>query len=195
ILREGLKVVIAGEPNAGKSSLLNRLSGQDSAIVTDIPGTTRDTLREYINIDGLPLHIVDTAGLRASSDVVEQEGIRRAWKEIRAADRILLLIDATDPRPLQEIPIWREFDTELPDLSHLTLVRNKIDLSAQEPAIATDAETGFVTLHLSAREGSGLDLLRQHLKECAGYNATAEGGFTARRRHLDALERPAVALD
>ncbi len=185
LIREGMKVVIAGRPNAGKSSLLNALSGRDSAIVTHIEGTTRDVLREHIHIDGMPLHIIDTAGLRESPDEVEQIGIERAWQEIHAADRILMVVDATTTHSTEAEKIWPEFVSELKDTSHLTLILNKTDLS----------QTGKVThqqhpvLALSAKSGDGIDNLRDHLKACMGYTGTTEGGYTARRRHLDALAR------
>jgi len=192
LLREGIHVVIAGRPNAGKSTLLNRLTGRDSAIVTDIPGTTRDVLREQIHLDGMPLHIIDTAGLRDSSDVVEQEGIRRAWQEIEQADRILYLLDdqlldhgqrisAEDLQLLQQL---REAGPGI------TLVRNKIDLTGHEPGL--EQHNGDTLLFLSARTDEGMDLLRDHLKQCVGYQSAGEGRFMARRRHLQALQR---ALD
>lgn len=187
LIREGMSVVIAGKPNAGKSSLLNALSGRDSAIVTHIEGTTRDVLREHIHIDGLPLHIIDTAGLRDSPDEVEQIGIARAWDEIRKADRILMVVDsthnpATDPREL-----WPDFVQQLDNTDHLTLVRNKCDLSQLAVQHETLANVPVITL--SAKTGAGVQELRDHLKQCIGYTGTTEGGFTARRRHLDALDR------
>lgn len=186
-LRDGLKLVIAGAPNAGKSSLLNQLSEQDSAIVTDIPGTTRDVLREYIQIDGLPLHIVDTAGLRETGDAVEREGIRRAQAEMRSADRILFLIDSstvsdsTTARSLIENQA-----TVLPADIPITLVWNKCDLSEREPAIN---ETEDLTeIALSARTGAGLSLLRDHLLQCAGMSNEEQSDISARERHVRALE-------
>ena len=185
LLREGMTIVIAGKPNAGKSSLLNCLSGQERAIVTDIPGTTRDVLREQIQIDGLPLHIIDTAGLRHSDDKVEQEGVRRALAEINKADKILLVVDATQSNDIDHNELLKEFfpnDIEKP----ITIVRNKIDLLHETPKIKQ--EKTIATFSISAKTGLGIDLLRQHLKEAVGYNASIEGGFTARRRHLQALE-------
>lgn len=185
LLREGMTVVIAGKPNAGKSSLLNALSGRDSAIVTEVAGTTRDVLRESIHIDGMPLHIVDTAGLRDSVDRVEQEGIRRAWDEIERADRILFVVDAgVDPDP-DPVRVWPEFFRRFPDKGEVTVVHNKVDL-AGIPAGFDDG--AFPLIGLSAKTGEGLDLLRSHLKTCMGFQS-AEGGFIARRRHLDALAR------
>lgn len=183
LLREGMTVVIAGRPNAGKSSLLNRLAGYEAAIVTDIPGTTRDVLRERIHIDGMPLHIADTAGLRDEADIVEAEGIRRAHVEMSRADRILYVIDAT--RALDDEAIRKEMAT-LPDTVPVTWVFNKVDLAdgtvrvqpAQPPRV-----------YLSAVTGEGIDLLREHLKECVGFHSADAGIISARRRHLDALER------
>lgn len=179
LLREGMTVVIAGRPNAGKSTLLNALAGRETAIVTEIPGTTRDILREHIQIDGLPLHIIDTAGLRESTDTVEQEGVRRAWAEIHQADRILLLRDVSST---EEDELHTQFAAAGPPV---TVVNNKIDLLSQTPAIH---ETGaHVEIQLSAQTGAGLDLLRQHLKACVGFEDGSEGEFMARRRHLLAL--------
>lgn len=178
LLRDGMQVVIAGAPNVGKSSLLNRLSGQDSAIVTDIPGTTRDVLREQINIDGLPLHIIDTAGLRETTDVVESEGIRRAQQAITQADRILWVMNLFDENP---------HHTEIPP-EKLTIIHNKIDLYDQEPRLEQHP-TGYWMVYLSAKTGEGIALLRSHLKSSLGFSNTAENTFIARRRHLDALDR------
>lgn len=181
LLREGMTLVIAGRPNAGKSSLLNRLAGQDSAIVTDIPGTTRDILREHIQIDGLPLHVIDTAGLRDSDDPVEQEGIRRAWQAIEQADRIVLLVDDTN-RQQDHLQI----EQQLPKHIGVTRVFNKIDLSGRAAEIIqTDNETDIA---LSAKTGEGMELLTQHLKQCMGYEQRNEGNFMARRRHIEALQ-------
>lgn len=186
LIREGMTVVIAGKPNAGKSSLLNALSGRETAIVTDIAGTTRDVLRESIHIDGMPLHVVDTAGLRDSDDRVEQEGIRRAWLEIEQADRILFVVDGTldSGEPLDQV--WPEFFERLPGATNLTVVLNKIDALPSPP---TSRETLFPTIALSAKTGEGLQTLRDHLKHCMGYEGAREGLFVARRRHLDALNR------
>ena len=191
LLQEGMTVVIAGKPNAGKSSLLNALSGRDSAIVTEIEGTTRDVLREQIQIDGMPLHIIDTAGLRDSPDVVEQEGIRRAWDEIRKADRILLVVDSTQSQETDPFKLWPEAAREFVDLTHITVIHNKCDLNE----LSTELIEGEHSLiKLSAKAGDGIELLRQHLKNCMGYSGAAEGGFTARRRHIDALEKAQGAL-
>ncbi|RWU09571.1 tRNA uridine-5-carboxymethylaminomethyl(34) synthesis GTPase MnmE [Pseudidiomarina gelatinasegens] len=187
LLREGMKVVIAGRPNAGKSSLLNALAGRESAIVTSIAGTTRDVLREHIQIDGMPLHIIDTAGLRDSPDEVERIGIQRAWDEIRGADRVLFMVDATETNAVHPADIWPEFFEQLADDLPFTVIRNKVDLN-EEPVAIEDIH-GIPVLHLSAKTGRGVELLREHLKHCVGYTATSEGSFMARRRHLDALER------
>ena len=185
LLREGMKVVIAGRPNAGKSSLLNALAGRESAIVTEIAGTTRDVLREHIHIDGMPLHIIDTAGLRHTEDAVEKIGIERAWAEIAQADRVLFLVDGTTTQATDPRQIWPEFVERLPAHIGMTLVRNKADLTG-EP-LATSEEQGHPVYRISAKTGLGLDALRQHLKACMGYQGSVEGGFMARRRHLEAI--------
>lgn len=188
ILQEGMKVVIAGRPNAGKSSLLNALAGFEAAIVTDIAGTTRDVLREHILIDGMPLHIIDTAGLRDSPDVVEQEGIRRAWQAIHDADAILLVVDANTTELKDSQAIWPEFTSQLKGQQNLSIIANKCDLTGV-PASVQQMADGTSLIHLSAREKTGIQLLRDHLKHIAGFSAQSEGGFTARRRHLDAIEK------
>ncbi|NGO88988.1 tRNA uridine-5-carboxymethylaminomethyl(34) synthesis GTPase MnmE [Halomonas sp. 18071143] len=196
LLREGMSVVIAGRPNAGKSSLLNALTEQDTAIVTDIAGTTRDVLREYIHLDGMPLHIIDTAGLRDTPDAVEKIGVARAWEEIEKADRVLLLVDASLTQATDPMAIWPEFVARLPDQQRLTLVRNKIDSSAEAPGLeASELPTGTPIVRLSAKTGAGVDNLKAHLKEVMGFSATTEGRFSARRRHLDALDRAMAALE
>lgn len=188
ILRDGMKVVIAGRPNAGKSSLLNALAGREAAIVTAIEGTTRDVLREHIHIDGMPLHIIDTAGLRDSPDEVEQIGIARAWEEIRQADRILLMVDATSTDKTEAHEIWPDFIDQLPAGAPVTVIRNKVDLTG-EPVGIQDSGKAAPVIRLAAKSAEGLDILREHLKQCIGFATTTEGGFLARRRHLDALER------
>ncbi|VAW61484.1 tRNA-5-carboxymethylaminomethyl-2-thiouridine(34)synthesis protein MnmE [hydrothermal vent metagenome] len=187
LLREGMTLVIAGRPNAGKSSLLNQLAGKESAIVTDIPGTTRDVLREHIQLDGLPLHIIDTAGLRESNDPVEQEGIRRAWKEIEQADRILLLVDDT-----QRSDDHLAIEAQLPSNIGVTRIFNKIDVSGRSAEIIETAEE--VDIALSARTGEGLSILKSHLKHCMGYEQSNEGRFMARRRHIKALQNAEANL-
>lgn len=183
LLREGMTVVIAGKPNAGKSSLLNRLAGYSAAIVTDIPGTTRDILRERIHIDGMPLHVLDTAGLREDADVVEAEGIKRARDAMQRADRILYLVDGT--RSTDETAIQAELRA-LPSAVPVTLVINKIDLLGQPSRYL---QSSPATIELSASSGDGIDLLRQHLKECVGFQGAESGTLSARRRHLDALQK------
>lgn len=189
LLRDGMTVVIAGRPNAGKSSLLNGLAGREAAIVTAIPGTTRDVLREQISIDGMPLHIIDTAGLRDSDDPVEQEGIRRAWAEIQAADRILMVVDDRLGWATEEEQLRRR----LPETTPVTVLYNKIDLSGRLPSIR-EGQWGTEIL-LSAKTEAGLDSLREHLKACMGYHGSGEGAFMARRRHVEALARAAAALE
>ncbi len=189
LLREGLTLVIAGKPNAGKSSLLNRLAGDDVAIVTDVPGTTRDVLRQQVHLDGLPLNLVDTAGLRSSLDVVEAEGVRRARNEIARADRVLYVLDigADAGAGEQASEAWAAEIEQLPAGVPVTLVFNKIDLTGTAPRL-DDANTP-PRVYLSARTGAGLDLLRSHLKAAAGYLKSESGAFAARRRHLEALRR------
>jgi tRNA modification GTPase len=194
LLREGMNVVIAGRPNAGKSSLLNALAGREAAIVTDIAGTTRDVLREHIHIDGMPLHIVDTAGLRTTDDQVERIGVERALDAIHDADRVLLVVDSTAPEAKDPFALWPEFLQRRPAPTKVTLIRNKADLSGEPSRLSSDAN-GAVSLALSARDGVGIDLLREHLKACMGFEQTAESGFSARRRHLDALRRAADHLE
>ncbi|WP_425428404.1 tRNA uridine-5-carboxymethylaminomethyl(34) synthesis GTPase MnmE [Agarilytica rhodophyticola] len=186
LLREGMKVVIAGRPNAGKSSLLNQLAQRDLAIVTNIPGTTRDVLREHIHIDGLPIHIADTAGLRESPDQVEQIGIERAWKEIEEADRILLMIDSTDQEQLDINKHWQQLLDNKAYASKLTIIYNKIDQSLLD--LAKDDNDNKI-MAISALTGDGIDELKQHLKAVIGYEGTTEGSFSARRRHINAIEK------
>lgn len=187
VLRDGMTVVIAGAPNAGKSSLLNALADRDSAIVTDVAGTTRDLLREHIQIDGMPLHVVDTAGLRDSAERVEQEGIRRAWQAIADADRVLLVVDDTVGEDTEAAAIR----AGLPGGAAVTEVRTKADLSGTATGLEPGLEHPCVTV--SAVTGAGLPALRQHLQEVMGFSAEA-GAFTARRRHLDALDRATEAV-
>ncbi|MBI2380408.1 MAG: tRNA uridine-5-carboxymethylaminomethyl(34) synthesis GTPase MnmE [Gammaproteobacteria bacterium] len=192
LLREGMKVVIAGRPNAGKSSLLNALAGRESAIVTDIPGTTRDVLREHIHIDGMPLHIIDTAGLRESEDAVERIGIARAWAEIAEADHVLIVVDASTTADATPHTLWPEFADKLPAALPVSVIRNKADLSGE--VLGPHDTAGTPVLALSAKTGAGIAALREHLKAVMGYQGTTEGGFIARRRHLDALDRAHQAL-
>jgi len=184
LLREGMTVVIAGRPNAGKSSLLNRLAGYDAAIVTPIPGTTRDVVRERIAIDGMPLHVLDTAGLRHAGDAVEEEGMRRARAEIERADRLLFVIDAVaDPAA----DAYREERARLPEDVAVTLVLNKCDLATGLPL--ADTVDGPPRLYVSALTGAGLEELRSHLKGCMGFQTVEGGAISARLRHLESLAR------
>ncbi|HEX5841383.1 MAG TPA: tRNA uridine-5-carboxymethylaminomethyl(34) synthesis GTPase MnmE [Pseudomonas sp.] len=194
LLRDGMTVVIAGRPNAGKSSLLNALAGREAAIVTEIAGTTRDVLREHIHIDGMPLHVVDTAGLRDTEDQVEKIGVERALKAIGEADRILLVVDATAPEADDPFALWPEFLDQRPDPAKVTLIRNKADLSG-ESVVLEVCNDGHVTISLSAKSTEGLDLLREHLKACMGYEQTSESSFSARRRHLEALRQASTHLE
>jgi tRNA modification GTPase len=181
LLRDGMTVVLAGRPNAGKSSLLNRLAGYDAAIVTAVPGTTRDVLRERIHLDGMPLHILDTAGLRDGRDVVELEGIRRAQAEMQRADRVLFVIDS------EADPCGRALDEErqrLPADVPVTRLFNKRDL-----ALVPLPEGEGCCIGVSARTGEGLDALRAHLKEVMGYQTEGVGNLSARQRHVEALQR------
>ncbi len=178
LLRDGMTVVLVGKPNAGKSSLLNALAGHEAAIVTDIAGTTRDVLRERIQLDGMPLHIIDTAGLRDSENSIEKEGIRRAHLEIQKADKILLLIDA---REAESDELLKTLPTHIP----ITKVFNKIDLLNIEPEIK-QTEAGF-NCYLSIKTGQGMSLLRHHLKESVGFNEATDNVFIARRRHIEAI--------
>jgi len=190
LLRDGLTVVLAGRPNSGKSSLLNRLAGYDAAIVTAVPGTTRDVLRERIDIDGLPLHVLDTAGLRDSDDAVEREGVRRAAAEMTRADRVLFVVDSAAD------PLGRAFDEErarLPADTPVTLVFNKVDLAAGLPV--DDTISGPPRIHVSALTGTGLDQLRAHLKSCVSFQTAGNGSISARRRHLEALARARVCVE
>lgn len=186
VLREGKTVVLAGKPNAGKSSLLNALSGQERAIVTEHAGTTRDLLREEIVIDGLPLHVVDTAGLRDSDDPVERIGIARAVKVIEESDLVLLLIDASETVASDPEIHWESLNLQIPFPPRLLVIRNKIDLTGEAPGV--QQEFGATVCRLSARTGPGVDDLRQLLKARMGFDSTVEGCFMARRRHLEALE-------
>jgi tRNA modification GTPase len=193
LLREGMTVVLAGKPNAGKSSLLNALAGRDAAIVTSVAGTTRDVLREKITLDGMPLHIVDTAGLRDSDDEVEREGIRRAWKEIERADQILFLVDAceTDHPDLQTI--WPDYFARYADTRQpVTVVLNKID---QTGHAAGRVESETDTFAISAKHKTGVDELVGFLQASMGFHGQEEGLFSARRRHLDALEKALKLVD
>ena len=187
-LRDGLSVAIAGAPNAGKSSLLNRLAGYDAAIVTEVPGTTRDPLREHLSLDGLPVTVVDTAGLRDTHDPVEREGVRRARLEVARADRLLWVADVREPL---EATLAAARDAHAGN-GALTVVANKIDLAGRQAEVRDERGTPIV--YASALTGAGIDLLVDHLKQAAGIVGEPSGTFSARRRHLDALERARAEL-
>ena len=182
VLRDGYRVVIVGKPNAGKSSLLKRLSGEEAAIVTEVAGTTRDILRETINIDGLAVELVDTAGLREDPDRIEEEGIRRARRALKSADAVLWIQDAS--QPLQET-----IDEDVPEGAEIIVVRNKIDVTGDDSGLVDDI------LFVSAKSGAGIEALQQRLRRAAGYRDLGEGAFTARKRHVDALRRAASHFD
>jgi tRNA modification GTPase len=185
ILRDGYRAVIVGKPNAGKSSLLNRLSGEEAAIVTEVAGTTRDVLREQINIDGLAVELIDTAGLRDNPDRIEEEGIRRAREAMKSADTVLWIQDATAAEQT-------DIGEEVAEGVTVTLVRNKIDLVDDQPGSTEDDHS---RINLSAKTGAGIDALHDRLRELAGYRNLGEGAFTARKRHIDALKRAAGHFD
>jgi len=187
LLRDGMTLVIAGLPNAGKSSLMNALTGEESAIVTHLPGTTRDVLRERIEIDGLPVHVIDTAGLREGVDEVEQEGVRRARAAIARADHALWVFDGEQDPGADGLA-----DADLPPGLGVTRVCNKADLTGN--AIGLREQAGQLEICLSAKTGAGIDVLREHLKNLMAYAGATEGDFSARRRHLDALARAQRAL-
>ncbi len=184
LLRDGITIVISGVPNVGKSSLLNRLAGHDAAIITDVAGTTRDVLREQIQIDGLPVNIVDTAGLCDSDDPIEREGIRRAREEIKRADRVLLICEYGQEN--------RSAPVELSGVNFDTVV-NKIDLQRQAAKVARNDNGAFI--YLSAKTGDGIDLLKNHIKCEVGFSGAGESTFLARRRHVDALRRAKTHID
>lgn len=182
LLQAGMTIVLAGAPNAGKSSLLNALAREDTAIVSPIPGTTRDIVRAHVDIDGMPIHVLDTAGLRSSTDAVEQEGMERARTAMTQADHVLLVVDdsstTNDPDSLLQ---------QLPSGVPCTVVYNKVDLSGRTSEMTEHGKK--MAIALSARTGIGMDLLRSHLKACMGFRPAGEGGFIARRRHVEALVR------
>ena len=179
VLRDGLQIVIVGKPNVGKSSLLNLLSGQEAAIVTEVAGTTRDILRERIEIDGLAVELVDTAGLREDPDRIEAEGIRRAREALKNADGALWIQDAGEAS-------GGELDEEIPDDIPVIILRNKIDVTGDTPGSTKQSPT---TLNVSAKTGAGIDELRETIRRLAGYRDLGEGAFTARRRHVDAIAK------
>jgi len=188
LLREGVHVVLAGQPNVGKSSLLNQLAQQDIAIVTEIPGTTRDAIRQSVNLDGVPVHMVDTAGLRETSDPVERVGVERAWTAIQRADVVLLLLDTRQG----ETEADRAILARLPDRMKCIRVMNKIDL------VGLPAQRGRIdgaeAVWLSAKTGAGMELLRNMLKQTIGWEGNVEGVFMAHARHLEAMRRAQAGL-
>lgn len=188
VLRNGLHVVIAGQPNVGKSSLLNRLTGEERAIVTAVPGTTRDALRETIQVHGIPLHIVDTAGLRETADEIEQLGIARSWNEIERADVVLHLLDAR----VGMTPADQAIAARMPAGVELIALFNKCDL-VNHP-FNCEESAGRVTLWVSAKTGEGMGAIEKELLRVAGWQAGAEDGFLARERHLTALEKTRTHL-
>jgi len=187
LLRDGIHVVLAGRPNSGKSSLLNRLAGYEAAIVTDVPGTTRDLVREQLEIDGLPVHLVDTAGLRETSDTVEQAGVARTRGQLEVADLTLLVVDATAELQLDALL------AEVPAGVPIVIVRNKIDLTVEMAGVDAAAEPAVA--RLSARTGAGVDELRQLIKLRVGYGDPGEGTVIARQRHLDSIRRARTHFD
>ncbi|WP_028536207.1 tRNA uridine-5-carboxymethylaminomethyl(34) synthesis GTPase MnmE [Paludibacterium yongneupense] len=189
ILREGMHVVLVGLPNVGKSSLMNALAGDDVAIVTDVAGTTRDTVREEIVIDGVPMHVIDTAGLRETSDVVEQIGIERTWRAVERADLALVLVDSRDGVGEAVRAVVARLPANLPRV----YVFNKIDLVAQPAGVTT--QDGHPAVHLSAQTHAGVDLLKARLLEMIGFHGASEGVYLARARHLDAIRRAKQHLD
>jgi tRNA modification GTPase len=189
LLRTGLHVVLAGQPNVGKSSLLNRLAGEELAIVTAIPGTTRDTVRQAIQIQGVPLHLVDTAGLRDTADEVERLGIARTWSAIERADLLVLIVDARTGVTAADEAIVARLPARLPRV----VVHNKSDLSGDAPRVGTHKDA--TTVHLSAKTGAGIELLQAHLLERAGWHPAEESPFIARERHLVALRRASDHLE
>jgi len=188
ILRDGAKVVLIGQPNVGKSSLLNRLAEEEVAIVTEIPGTTRDPLRHELAIEGVPVHVVDTAGLRHAADAVEKIGIARAWREIQQADLALLIVDATQGLTEADFRIL----AELPEKLKRVFIFNKIDILGRSPEEIPAVEG--TEIWLSARTGQGIDLLRAVLLRSIGWQSTQEGIFIARERHLQALREADASL-
>jgi tRNA modification GTPase len=189
LLRDGIVLAIVGRPNAGKSSLLNALSGQDSAIVTEIPGTTRDVLREQIDLEGIPVHVADTAGIRETSDLIEAEGVRRARQALESADIVLLITDAGNTEDPQE-----DLRIEVPPGVITIIVANKIDLLSEENLRLIQAEDSEERVWISAKMGLGIDVLRNRIRKAVGATDQTEGSFSARQRHIDALKRAAAHL-
>lgn len=190
LLQEGIQIVLAGAPNVGKSSLLNQLVEEDAAIVTEVPGTTRDTIQRTITIGGMPVHIVDTAGLRETSDIVEQKGIERTLAAIKRANLVLRLLDSSEHRPVAPDPIQQYIPADKPRIT----VCNKIDLMNEDPKMEGEGHNSII--HLSAKTGAGIELLRQKILDMAGwqFNHAGEGIFMARQRHLEALTQAKAHL-
>ena len=181
LLREGINVVLVGQPNVGKSSLMNQLAGEEIAIVTSIAGTTRDTIKNAIQINGVPLHVIDTAGLRETDDEVEKFGIARTWRAAESANIALLLVDAAHGITETEKSILARLPQEIRKI----WVHNKIDVANELPLVKEI--NGATHIYLSAKTGAGLELLKSHLLKLAGYENNSEGVFMARARHLEAL--------
>lgn len=188
LLREGIQVVLVGQPNVGKSSLMNRLVGEEVAIVTPVAGTTRDTIKNTIQIKGIPIHVVDTAGLRDTSDEVEQHGIARTWRALEKADAALILIDAAQGITPAEKTVLDRLSSVLPKI----WVHNKIDLQGEEPQ--TRLQGAVTHIYLSAKTGAGVDLLQEALLKIAGWQPAGGGIFMARTRHLQALQQVGLHL-
>jgi len=188
ILRDGIQLVLAGAPNVGKSSLLNRLAGEEVAIVTPIAGTTRDRVKESITIEGVPMHIIDTAGLRDTEDAVEAKGIERSWEAIRLADLVIFLTDAESRA--QQDEIRAQILSELPPKCAVLELMNKSDLLRDTPTA-----TSTNTLLISAKTGAGIEQLKQKILELVGWSGSQEGAILARRRHLDCIERAAEHIE
>jgi tRNA modification GTPase len=184
LLRDGIVLAIIGRPNAGKSSLLNALSGQDSAIVTAIPGTTRDVLREQIDLDGIPVHVADTAGIRETSDLIEAEGVRRARQALESADIVLLIKDVSNHADSEQ-----DLSAELPPGTTVIMVGNKIDLLSERELRLIQDKDGTQQVWISTTSGQGMDDLRSKIRDAVGATDQAEGSFSARQRHIDALRR------
>ncbi|MFQ6004763.1 MAG: tRNA uridine-5-carboxymethylaminomethyl(34) synthesis GTPase MnmE [Woeseia sp.] len=182
VLRDGYQVIIVGQPNAGKSSLLNLLSGQQAAIVTEVAGTTRDIVREQIDLDGLLVELIDTAGLRDNPDQIEAEGIRRARQAVKNADAVLWMQDASAKEKHSLAALGEELPADVP----IVAIRNKIDLTGETPGVQKEAPA---VLNISARTGTGMDALRDQIRRLAGHGNLGEGAFTARRRHVEALRK------
>lgn len=181
LLREGMRIVLVGQPNVGKSSLLNRLAGEELAIVTEIPGTTRDAIRQSIDLDGVPAHVIDTAGLRDSADPIEGLGIARTWATVEKADLVLLIMDCRTGETPEDRRICERLPADVPQVK----VMNKVDLSGHRAS--KEDQGGSTVVWVSAKTGDGVELLRQSLLEAAGWTGEAEGLFMARARHLEAL--------